>query len=62
MYSINWRTNDKTSYVVDDMENIESFLSEHFGNPNWHLVIQFVAGLIGDKISELKEERNVSKR
>jgi hypothetical protein len=48
--------------VVDDMENIESFLSEHFGNPNWHLVIQFVAGLIGDKISELKEERNVSKR
>jgi ATP/maltotriose-dependent transcriptional regulator MalT len=49
-------------HVVDDMENIESFLSEHFGNPNWHLVIQFVAGLIGDKIRELKEERNVSKR
>jgi hypothetical protein len=49
-------------HVVDDMENIGSFLSEHFGNPSWHLVIQFVAGLIGDKIRELKEERNVSKR
>jgi hypothetical protein len=49
-------------HVVDDMENVESFLSEHFGNPKWHLVIQFVAGLIGDKIRELKKEKNVSKR
>ena len=49
-------------HVVDDMENVESFLSEHIENPKWHLVIQFVAGLIGDKIRELKEERNVSKR
>ncbi|CAB3977011.1 NACHT, LRR and PYD domains-containing 14-like [Paramuricea clavata] len=50
------------SGVVDDMENVESFLSEHFIDPKWHLVIQFVAGLIGDKIRELKEERNRSKR
>jgi hypothetical protein len=49
-------------HVVDDMENVESFLSEHIENPKWHLVIQFVAGLIGDKIRELKEERNRSKR
>ena len=42
-------------HVVDDMENVESFLSEHFENPKWHLVIQFVAGLIGDKIRELKK-------
>jgi adenylate kinase len=49
-------------HVVDDMENVESFLSENIENPKWHLVIQFVAGLIGDKIRELKEERNVSKR
>jgi hypothetical protein len=49
-------------HVVDDMENVESFLSENIENPKWHLVIQFVAGLIGDKIRELKEVRNVSKR
>ncbi len=45
-------------HVVDDMENVESFLSEHIENPRWHLVIQFVAGLIGDKMKELNEERN----
>ena len=45
-------------HVVDDMENIESFLREHIENPRWHLVIQFVAGLIGNKIKELKEKRN----
>ncbi len=49
-------------YVVDDMENVESFLYEHIGNPKWHLVIQFVAGLIGDKMRELEEERNLLER
>jgi predicted NACHT family NTPase len=43
-------------HVVDDMENVESFLCEHIENPRWHLVIQFVAGLIGDKMKELVEE------
>ena len=43
-------------HVVDDMENVESFLCEHIENPRWHLVIQFVAGLIGDKMKELEEE------
>ncbi len=43
-------------YVVDHMENVESFLSEHIGNPKWHLVIQFVAGLIGDKLRELEKK------
>ena len=43
-------------HVVDDINNVESFLCEHFRNPKWHLVIQFVAGLIGDKIREMKEE------
>ncbi len=46
-------------HVVDDMDNAESFLSKHIGNPKWHLVIQFVAGLIGDKMRELEEERNL---
>ncbi len=49
-------------HVVDDMKNLESFLYEHFGNPKWQLVIQFVAGLIGDKMRELEEERNLLKR
>jgi hypothetical protein len=48
--------------VVDDMDNVESFLSEHIHNPRWHLVIQFVAGLIGDKMRELKEERSTTER
>jgi hypothetical protein len=49
-------------HVVDDMENVESFLSEHIKNPKWHLVIQFVAGLIGDKMRELKAQRNKLRR
>jgi hypothetical protein len=49
-------------HVVDDMENVESFLSEHIKNPKWHLVIQFVAGLIGDKMRELKAQRNILQR
>ena len=49
-------------HVVDDMENVESFLCEHIENPRWHLVIQFGAGLIGDKMKELNEERNRLKR
>ena len=48
--------------VVDHMENVESFLSNHIDNPKWHLVIQFVAGLIGDKIKELEKEKNESER
>ena len=41
-------------HVVDDMDNVESFLSEHIENPKWHLVILFVAGLIGDKFRDFE--------
>ena len=44
-------------HVVDDMDNVESFLSEHIENPKWHLVILFVAGLIGDKFKEMESQR-----
>ena len=44
------------------MKNVQSFLSEHIKNPKWHLVIQFVAGFIGDKKRELKAERNKLQR
>ena len=43
--------------VVDDMDNVESFLSEHIEDPKWHLVILFVAGLIGDKFREMESQR-----
>ena len=49
-------------HVVDDMNNVESFLYEHIGNPQWHLVIQFVFGLLGDKMRELERERNELER
>ena len=43
--------------VDDDMDNVESFLSEHIKDPKWHLVILFVAGLIGDKFREMESQR-----
>ena len=46
-------------HVVDDMESVESFLSEHIDNPKLHLVIQFVAGLVGHKT---KQARSASER
>ena len=41
--------------VVDDMDNIDQFLEEGVKDPKWHLVIQFVAGLIGDKLKETEK-------
>ena len=49
-----------TNYI--DNKPVESFLIEHINEPRWHLVIQFIAGLIGDKIRELNEDRNTSER
>ena len=49
-------------HVVDDINNVQPFLSAHIDNPRWHLVIQFVFGLVGDKMRELEKERNVLKR
>ena len=49
-------------HVVDDMKNVESFLSDHIDNPKWHLVIQFVCGLIGDKMKELKLQHSNASR
>jgi hypothetical protein len=38
--------------VVDDIENVGEFFDTYIKDPKWHLVIQFVAGLVGDKIKE----------
>ena len=42
------------SKVVDDMDSVDDFLATHINDPKWHLVIQFVFGLVGDKIKEVK--------
>ena len=44
------------SKVVDDMDKVVQFLDDHVKDPKWHLVIQFVAGLVGDKIREEPRE------
>ncbi|XP_028391764.1 NACHT, LRR and PYD domains-containing protein 3-like [Dendronephthya gigantea] len=45
-------------HVVDDLENVKGFLEEHIAKPRWHLVIQFVAGLLGDRMRELSSTEN----
>ena len=42
------------SKVVNDA-NIDDFFANNIDDPKWHLVIQIVAGLVGDKIKELPE-------
>ena len=49
-------------HVVDDLKNVESFLSENIDNPRWYLVIQFVSGLVGNKMKELEKEGNSLER
>ena len=49
-------------HVVDDIERVQEFLIDHIDDPKWHLVIQFVAGLIGDKFRNLEKESNDSER
>ncbi|XP_028391956.1 NACHT, LRR and PYD domains-containing protein 12-like [Dendronephthya gigantea] len=44
-------------HVVDDIRNVERFLEEHINEPRWHLVIQFVAGLLGDRMRELRSAK-----
>ena len=31
--------------------DIKEFISSHFGEPRWHLVLQFIAGLLGKKMT-----------
>ena len=44
-------------FVVDhDIKNVESFLVNHIDDPKWHLVIQFVCGLLGNKMKGLRPD------
>ena len=40
--------------LVDDLKKAEQYLTNLFNEPKWQFVIQFVAGLIGDKIREAR--------
>ena len=42
------------SEVIDDLENVNRFLKDNTEDPKWRLVIQFVFGLVGEKIKEAK--------
>ncbi|XP_028391955.1 protein NLRC5-like [Dendronephthya gigantea] len=44
--------------VVDDIKNVERFLEDHIDEPRWHLVIQFVAGLLGNRMRELRSSKD----
>ena len=49
------------SLVVDDIDNVGKFLDTHIDNPKWHLVIQFIAGLVGDQINEADSQKVMKK-
>ncbi|XP_046842188.1 NACHT, LRR and PYD domains-containing protein 12-like [Xenia sp. Carnegie-2017] len=34
--------------IVDDRQNIGKFLDDHHEDPKWYMVIEFIAGLVGD--------------
>ena len=38
-------------------EEIKEFISSHLNNGKWHLVLQFIAGLLGKQIEMLKKDR-----
>ena len=52
-----WEVVDKTS----DPEDVEHFLESHINDSNWHLIIQFFAGLLRDKIKERELSENMFK-
>ncbi|XP_028391954.1 NACHT, LRR and PYD domains-containing protein 12-like [Dendronephthya gigantea] len=45
-------------HVVNDIKNVERFLEDHINEPRWHLVIQFVAGLLGDRMKEFRSSKD----
>ena len=50
--------------IVDDWQNLGKFLDDHDADPKWHLVIEFIAGLVGDmkKRGEVEDINVVEQR
>ena len=44
---------------ISSPEDVESFLSTHIADANWHLVIQFFAGLLADKFRNDKSSMEI---
>jgi hypothetical protein len=47
--------------VVDNIKNVGKFFDTYIEDPKWHLVIQFVAGLVGDRIKEAEKARETDR-
>ena len=47
---------------ISSPKDVESFLSTHLADANWHLVIQFFAGLLADKFRNDKSLMEMCKR
>ncbi len=45
------------SKVVDDIGHVDALLETWIEDSHWHLVIQFVAGLVGEKIREARKKK-----
>ncbi|XP_046843235.1 NACHT, LRR and PYD domains-containing protein 3-like [Xenia sp. Carnegie-2017] len=43
--------------IVDDWQNLGKFLDDHVADPKWHLVVEFVAGLVGSMKREQKKRK-----
>ncbi|XP_046842778.1 NACHT, LRR and PYD domains-containing protein 3-like isoform X3 [Xenia sp. Carnegie-2017] len=52
------------SCIVDDWQNIGDFLDDKVTDSKWHLVIKFIAGIVGDmkKKKKVKDINSVRKR
>ncbi|XP_046843489.1 NLR family CARD domain-containing protein 3-like [Xenia sp. Carnegie-2017] len=50
--------------IVDDWQSLGKFLNDHVADPKWHLVIEFIAGLVGDmkKRGEVEDINVVEQR
>ena len=47
---------------MNEIKEIEEFISSHFEQSRWHLVLQFVAGLLGKKMKDSVEQSSKLRR
>ncbi|XP_046841785.1 NACHT, LRR and PYD domains-containing protein 3-like [Xenia sp. Carnegie-2017] len=54
-------------FIIGDLQKVGKFLDDHVKDPKWHLVIEFIAGLMGDvkrkgNIMDIQAVNDVEKR
>ena len=47
---------------MNEIKEIEEFISSHFEQSRWHLVLQFLAGLLGKKMKDYADRRSELRR